>query len=309
MPQVKFLVFADLHHYPGVFYTDARNKLRQIMARAQAEKVDFAVSLGDFNHSVETFTEIMEDVKSYPVKLYHVMGNHDTDGAALSEVLEAYNMPHEYYYFDVNGFRFIALDTNYYGHNGGQTHFQYRNYFDFPLTRETMPQEQIDFLQEAIASAPGQCILFSHASLERHPRGGAGVANYLQIREIVRNANANGRKVILSCNGHHHRDNIRILDNVAYFDVNSASFDWLNQPHDHFPKELCDAYELANHQAIWEAPLSAVVTVSDDGTIKIEGSTSTFLHGVTREMSPNAVCDGAGRPCVAEIQSACFRLL
>ena len=65
MKQVKFLVFADLHHYPGVFFTDARKKLEVIMKRAEDEKVDFAVSLGDFNHSVGTFSEIMEDVKKY----------------------------------------------------------------------------------------------------------------------------------------------------------------------------------------------------------------------------------------------------
>ena len=309
MNQVKFLVFADLHHYPGVFYTDARNKLRKIMKRAEEEKVDFAVSLGDFNHSCGTFTEIFEDIKNYPVPLYHTMGNHNTDGAALKEVLKAYNMPKEYYFFDVNNFRFIVLDTNYYGTGSGQTHFQYRNYFDFPGTRETMPQEEMDFLADAIATAPGQCVLFSHASLERHALGGSGTFNQPQIRKIISNANANGRKVILSCNGHHHRDHIRILDNVVYFDVNSASFDWLNLAHDLFPKELCDDYELANHQIIWDDPLSAIVTLSDDGTVKIDGSKSNFLHGITREMTPNVVCDGAGRPCVAEIQSAHFKLL
>ncbi|MBE6364626.1 MAG: hypothetical protein E7053_02600 [Lentisphaerae bacterium] len=309
MKQVKFLVFADLHHYPGVFYTDARNKLAEIMKRAENEKVDFAVSLGDFNHSCGTFTEIFEDIKKYSIPLYHVMGNHDTDGAPLKEVLKAYNMPHEYYYFDVNGFRFIVLDTNYYGYSGGQVHFQYRNYFDFPKTREHMPQKEMDFLKDAIATAPGQCVLFSHASLERHHSGGGGTFNQPQIREIIKEANANGRKVIMSCNGHHHRDFLRILDNVAYFDVNSASFDWLNQPHDHFPKELCDAYDLADHQAIWTKPLSAVVTLTDDGTIDIKGSKSEYLYGVTREMSPNVICDGAGRPCTAEILSASFKLL
>ena len=43
----------------------------------------------------------MEDIKKYSVPLYHTIGNHDTDGAALEEVLKAYNMPKEYYYFDV----------------------------------------------------------------------------------------------------------------------------------------------------------------------------------------------------------------
>ncbi|MBQ9803541.1 MAG: metallophosphoesterase [Lentisphaeria bacterium] len=309
MAEVKFLVFADLHHYPGVFYTEARKRLAQIMQRADDEKVDFAVSLGDFNHSVKTFPEIFDDLKNYSTKLYHTLGNHDTDGAALSDALEYYHMPAEYYYFDVNGFRFIVLDTNYYDSSCGQIHFQYRNYFDFPRTRETMPQKQMDFLKDAIATAPGQCILFSHASLERHHEGGGGTANQPQIREIIRQANANGRKVVLSCNGHHHRDNIRILDNVAYFDVNSASFDWLSKPHELYPEELRKQNELIDHQATFQDALSAIVTVNDDGTIKIDGCKSSFLYGVTREMSPNPICDGSGRPCVAEIQSAHFKLL
>ena len=85
MAQVKFLVFADLHHYPGVFCTDARRRLKELFARAEKEKVDFAVSLGDFNHSVGTFPELIEDLKESPVPVYHVMGNHDTDGGIASD--------------------------------------------------------------------------------------------------------------------------------------------------------------------------------------------------------------------------------
>lgn len=309
MNQVKFLVFADLHHYPGVFHTEARKRLADIFKRAEAEKVDFILSLGDFNHSVGTFPEINEDVEKSPVPFYHVMGNHDTDGAALSEVLKAYKMPHQYYHADIKGFRFIMLDTNYYGHAGGTTHFQYRNYFDFPYTRETMPQEELDYLEKTIESSPYPCVLCSHASLERHHNGGGGLSNLDDFRAIIRRANANGRKVFMSLNGHHHRDFLRIMDKVAYFDVNSASFDWLSKPHDHFPAELCKEYELADHQAIFSDALSAVVTLSDDGTIKIDGCKSEFLYGVTREMSPNPPCDGAGRPCTAEVLSAHFKIM
>ena len=35
MSQVKFLVFADLHHYPGVFHTFARERLTQLFKRAE----------------------------------------------------------------------------------------------------------------------------------------------------------------------------------------------------------------------------------------------------------------------------------
>ena len=309
MNKVKFSVFADLHHYPAVFCTDAEKRLENIISRAVNGGAEFIISLGDFNHSVTTFPDICESAAASPLPIYHVMGNHDTDGAALADVLKAYNMPTEYYWLDLNGFRFIMLDTNYYRHSSGCTHYQYRNYFDFPLTRETIPGEELDFLENAIASAPGQCILCSHASLERHHNGGGGLTNQSAVREIISRANANERKVIMSLNGHHHRDFLRIMDNVAFFDVNSASFDWLSKPQEHFPDELRKAYEMVDHQAIFSEPLSALVTVSEDGTIEIEGSRSGFLHGVTREMSPNPPCDGAGRPCTAEILSAKFKLL
>lgn len=310
MNQVKFLAFADIHHYPGVFYTNARKKLADIFKRAEAENVDFIVSLGDFNHSVGTFPEINEDVvKNSPAPFYHTLGNHDTDGAALDEVLKAYNMPYQYYYVDIKGFRFIMLDTNYYKHDGGCTHFQYRNYFDFPHTREHMPQDQLDFLEKAVQESPYPCVLFSHASLERHHEGGGGLNNLEEFQAVIRRVNANGRKVMMSINGHHHRDFLRIFENVAYFDLNSTSFEWLHNPHDHFPKKLCEEYELAAHQAIFADALSAIITLSDDGTIKIDGSKSEFLYGVTREMSPNPPCDDSGRPCTAEVLSAHFRLL
>ncbi len=309
MNTVKFLVFADLHHYPGVFHTDARKRLADILKRAEAEKVDFVVSLGDFNHSVGTFPEINADLEKFSLPFYHVMGNHDTDGASLDEVLKAYKMPHEYYHADIKGFRFIMLDTNYYQHSGGCTHFQYRNYFDFPHTRETLPREELEYLEKTIESSPYPCVLLSHASLERHHNGGGGLNNLEDFRAVIRKANRRERKVIMSVNGHHHRDFLRILDNVVYFDVNSASFDWLSKPHEHFPAEVRTAYELADHQAIFSDALSAVVTLSDDGTVRIDGSKSDFLYGVTREMSPNPVCDGAGRPCTAEILSAHFRIM
>ena len=59
-------------------------------------------------------------------------------------------MPAEYYYFDYNNFRFIAIDTNYYKHAGGFTHFEFRNYFDFPETREILPPEQLKWIDETM---------------------------------------------------------------------------------------------------------------------------------------------------------------
>lgn len=305
--QVKFAVFADLHHYPGVFHTKARERLKSIMQRAVDAGVDCVISLGDFCHSPTTFGEIIADFEAAPLPFKHVLGNHDTDGASLADTLKLYRMPHPYYFFDLSNFRFIMLDTNYYRHSGGCTHFAFRNYFDFPETRETLPPEQLRWLEETIRSSPYPCLLFGHASIERECKG--GICNRDEILEIIRRANsAAPRKVLMALNGHYHRDALRLIDNVAFFDVNSASFDWLNQPHDLFPENLRREFELIQHQVIYTEPLSAIVTVCSDGNIEIEGAKGDFLHGIRREMTPNPRCDNAGRPCTAEILSARFRL-
>ena len=73
--------------------------------------------------------------------------------------------------------------------------------------------------------------------------------------------------------------------------------------------ELVKQYELVNHQIIFTEPLSAVVTLSTDGTIEIDGMKGSFMYGVSREMTDNARVDSAGRPCTGNILSARIRLM
>ena len=306
MDKIKFLVFADIHHYPKVFCTDAPERFAAIRARAEREKVDFMVSLGDYCHSPTTFTDFVEESFKSSIPMYHVMGNHDTDGATLEETLKLYRMPAPYYWFERGPFRFIALDTDYYDSSVGCVHYQYRNYFDFPHTRETLPPEELEFLEQAIMGSDKLCVLLSHASLDRV--GEAAIGNRDALWAIINRANSDRRRVLMSLNGHHHRDGLTIIDNVACFDVNSASFDWCSHGHDFFPEELRKQYDLVDHQIIFTEPLSAIVTLSTDGTIEIDGMKGDFLYGVTREMTDNDRTDGAGRPCTPNILSTKIRL-
>ena len=166
MASVKFLAFADLHHYPQAFYTYAPERLAAIRGRAIAEKVDFVISLGDF--SCGKSQDLLIEYAAFPMKTYHVFGNHDTDDIPLSEALKNFNMPGKgYYFFDCNDFRFIVLDNNYVEIDGRIVHFELGNYYPHPNTREILPAEQVVFLRETIASSPYPCVLFSHSSIER----------------------------------------------------------------------------------------------------------------------------------------------
>jgi hypothetical protein len=104
-------------------------------------------------------------------------------------------------------------------------------------------------------------------------------------------------------NGHYHRDNIRILDNVCYFEINSVVYEWVEKHHDLFPREYYENISLMGNTVCYNDPLYAIVTL--EGTrIRIEGVKSSMFMGITREMTGNDPFDKMGRPVVPAVQSA-----
>lgn len=298
---MKFSVFADLHYYPGVFLGGTYQDLDCILERAQKAGADFIIHAGDFCHAPHKGQDYINYYNNFPIKTYHALGNHDTDKTPLDETLKYYNMPNGYYYFDCNGYRMIVCDTNYYRVDGEDIHYSLGNYFKHEEFRDYMPKDQLSWLKESIESSHYPCILISHASFEREADG---VKNQDEVRKIINEANnKRPHSVIMCINGHYHRDNIRILDNVCYFDLNSASHDWIEKTHDLYPKELCDEYRLLSHTVVYNDPIHAIVTV--EGTaITIEGMESEMFMGITRKEADCELCDKAGRPVVPKVQSA-----
>lgn len=310
MSRVKFSAFADLHHFPGVFYSRAEERLAGIRQRAEKEQVDFVISLGDFCHHVHRSADVIKQYSSFPMPTYHVLGNHDSDETSYEEVLQAYGMENDFYYFDRNGFRFIILNSSYFYHEGTYTNYSGGNYFPYPEKREYFSQAEIDWLAETLEASPYPCILFSHASLERESDGRDGaVHNKELVMPVIREANRRcPGKVRMAINGHMHRDGLSIQEDVVYLDLNSCTYDWLPKTHDHFPEELTKEYNLLNHTVIVNDPIHAVIELDTDGTIKIEGMESDYFMGITREMTDNVRCDQAGRPATAKVLSTHFKM-
>lgn len=307
---LRFLAFADLHHHPGAFKTDAPERLAAIRYRAESVQVDFAVHLGDFCHAPSRSAELLAQYDAFPCPVFHLAGNHDSDETPRTEMLRLYRLPATgYTYDDVGGFRLIRLDTNFY--RKGETYIPYDlgSHFKLPLQLEEInwiPPEQLTWLREAVLSSPHPCVLLSHCSLEREVDG---VRNRDAVQAIIREAYGMPGRVLLCIAGHHHRDYLRIFENTAFFELNSAAFDWLPTPHRLFPEEWYAEFRHMGNMAIFRDALSTVVTLHSDGEIEIEGMTSSMLCGVTREMTDNPRCDGDGRPCTAQVLSARFRLL
>ncbi|MBQ8577244.1 MAG: metallophosphoesterase [Clostridia bacterium] len=299
---MKFSLFSDLHHYPGVFRGGTVEHLRFIQSRAENAGCDFIIHAGDFCHGPAEVADYVKLYNNFHIPSYHCLGNHDTDRTPLADTLRYYNMPAGHYFFDCKGYRIIVCDPNYYFHDGEYIHYDMGNYYAHGAERDYMPPEQLAWLSETIAAAPGPCVLISHESFEREADG---VKNLSAVRDIINAANRRKKNsVLLVINGHYHRDNLRILDGVCYFEINSTSYDWVPNAHTCYPEDLCRETTLLNHTVCYNDPVHAIVTL-EGNTIRIEGMESTMFLGINRrETGNNDICDAMGRPVVPRVQSA-----
>ena len=301
---VRFCAFADLHYAPGLFPHDEPAWLERIIARAKANKAEFIIHLGDLMHDPAKHPEFVARYKDCGLPAYHTLGNHDTEGCSLRETLAAYGLDSGHYHFDRGGFRFVVFDSNYFISEGRYVHFERNNYRKIP-TRESwqIPPEQIEWGRRTIAESPYPCVLFSHQSEERE----SGAWNWPDFRRMVDEANAAQRgKVRLVINGHHHTDNVRILDGVVYLDLNSANYKYYDKSHRLYGTDYLKTHPGARNVIAWNDPISAIITLSTDGRMKIEGERSSFFMGVTPEKAGFPKRDRLIAPNIQSFE-VCFR--
>lgn len=316
----RVCVFADLHYTPGVYTNDDPEFLEKILTRAEAERCDMVIHLGDMVQNVaeRSVRKLVERYNSFRIPAFHVIGNHEQDGTTHEEVLQAFGMERGYYSVDRGGFRFIVLDPNYFCNAPGKfIHFTKGNYFHRSIisTINWIPPEQVEWLKEMIDTSPHPCAVFAHQSFERGPAGSV-VCNADEIRNIFAFANAKTPgKVRLVVNGHMHVDHLRILDNIAYWDVNSANmFYWGPRqrayPHEYLSRHSGAPYTFGSCEDTlgWKEPLSAILTLYPGGRIKIDGSKSEWLFGITPKEAGFSEYDCSDRLISPVIKSADFTL-
>ena len=284
--KVKFCAFADIHYYPGVFPHDTREWLERVLDRAEKAHADFIIHMGDFTHTPAACKDYVDFYNDFRIKTYHTVGNHDDDGNSHEETLAAYRLACGHYFFDRGGFRFIVTDTNHCFADGKFIHYSNSNYYAVGrkngghITR--VPPEQLEWLKATIESSPYPCVVTSHASYERED----GSPDRAAVRKIFDDANAkHPGSVRLVINGHHHCDHVRILENIVYLDLNSASYDWMVKTHTAYPEEDVKRWKHARHVIAWNDPVSAIITINRNGHLKVEGQRSEFYRGVTPVMA------------------------
>ena len=297
---MKFLLFSDFHHYPGVFMRGGFEDLDLILKAAEENKVDFIIHAGDLTHGPDKHLEFVNKYNDFHIPTYNCLGNHDTDHTSLSDTLKLYKMERGYYYFDNKGYRIIVLDPNYCKINGEYIHYDLGNYYAFPEARDWLPPEELIWLENTIAASAYPCIVISHESFERDADG---VHNMYDVQNIFNKANKKKpNSVLMVINGHHHRNFVRILDGIIYFEINSSNYDWVDKAHNCYPEELTEKYKCLSNCVTYTSPIYGIITVNGT-TVTCEGTESELFMGVTREMTGNPKCDEAGRMVTPKVES------
>ena len=239
---LKVCVFSDLHFTPGVYTNDTPEFLERILARAEKERCDLVIHAGDMVQNVaeRPVKELLATYNGFKIPARHVIGNHEQDGTTHEETLEALQLTCGHYFFDMGGFRFVILDPNYFCNEPGQyIHHENGNYFKRVKgsTINWIPPDQLEWLRSVIVCSPYPCVVLSHQSFERPPNG-AGVMNKDAVQAIFNEANAKKPGTVrLVMNGHLHMDFLRVLDNILYWDVNSANYQYYDKKHAKYPAE------------------------------------------------------------------------
>jgi hypothetical protein len=267
---VRFGICADVHK--DVIH-DADRRLGLFIGEMNRRDVDFIVQLGDFCQPIEKNKGFLEIWDSFKGAGYHVLGNHEMDGGFTREqTVKFLQSGGKYYSFDMKGYHFVVLDGNdrHEGAAGGYPRY--------------IGPEQAAWLKKDLSETEKQTFVFSHQSIENP----GGIENGAEIRRIFEEANSEAgfRKVAASFSGHHHTDFHKEIGGVHYIQINSMSYQWVggNYRYARFSEEVEKSYPWVSYTVPYKEPLYAVVTVSGEGVLEIEGTKTEYIRPSPEEL-------------------------
>lgn len=215
---MKIGIFTDVHYCKVEVLCETRRpslslkKLKEAMDAFRSENVDFCLCLGDLtDHAAgdtktdvaACYNEILELIFSYNIPFYFVPGNHDY--LMLSgEEIERSGLRLPPYKFTAEGYDFILLDANY--------RLDGRRFDEAGVewTDSNLPDEQCEFLREALSSGGNKKIVCIHENLDPNLDNLHTVKNADRVRGIIK-----GRAEMV-LQGHFHPGGENTVDGIPY---------------------------------------------------------------------------------------------
>lgn len=273
--KMRFLIFADLHHD---LIPDAVARLQAILARAEAEKVEFIIELGDFAMPKAASEPIRAVWDACPIPRYHVLGNHDIDISNKEAYTAFWGIPAANYVFDRGPFRCIVLDSNYYRDASGSVYpYSNGNYYGKPEL-DVFSEAQLSWVERLLQDRSSHIYLFfSHAPINDQF---ASISQNRSLHAILTAAQARGVRIAGAFAGHNHSDNFHRIGTMNYFQINSASYIWGGDAFantQRYPAETYAKYPSLKYTVNYAEALSAIVEVSESGAMSLTGMTGNYL--------------------------------
>ncbi|WP_339709193.1 metallophosphoesterase [uncultured Kriegella sp.] len=262
---VRIGFITDVHHG---FCKDGLERLEKFIDDASQRELDFIIQGGDFCHPTPEGKECIDLWNSYPGEKYHVLGNHDMDKGTKQQAIDFFGMQSNYYSFDKGDFHFVVMDGNYIMEDGEYKDYGNANFYIEQQRRSLVNPEQIEWLKEDLAKTDKQCIIISHQAFDEIWDGWSSPSRFA-VRKVIDDANnrTDFQKVIACFCGHHHVDDHSFINNVHYFQMNSASYFYVGS-----------GYGSDDSRAMYEDSLFAYLTLDPTGSIHIEGKESKFVR-------------------------------
>ena len=307
-------------------YSTSVADMQAILDRAHKAGASFILSGGDFCNDFKGSPELMNAFlkNNYNLPAYNVYGNHELEaGNSMDFVTPLLTNDKNvvwgtedgkigdgsiaYYYADRDDFRIVGIDTNYsFNPTTQEWEHNYTGSYGPPTGNtkgNSLGPVQLQWLEEVLTDAAYKgksCIIIGHDSLSGKFRSISPDA--ARVREIYSTVNGiREGTVLISINGHIHTDNMAVVGNVLYIDMNTTRNGvWRGTGTEHYGAEHTYDYveydeqgnaiasykrslnELTMGKNTWffEDPLSAIVKVSQYGTISVEGMKSRWIYGI-----------------------------
>ena len=329
---MKFLLFADLHYHPAA-YASTLGYLDTMLQRAADEQVDFVMHAGDFCNDYATCPQATKAYvqNKYGLAVYGVYGNHELEWVTHDRKGLDHSNPMErvtpyltnrevvwgtadgtmgdgsigYYYFDVQGYRVVCVDTNYSYNEERDEWMHNMDYFCPPenIHGDCLGTVQLQWLEDVLTDAAHKsipCIVVGHAGFCEHWNKSW---NHETVREIYARVNAIKKGTVrMSINGHYHTQRMAVCDNVLFWDANAVIHGniYVSDDGEHYTDEHTFEYTeydaegdpVKTYQAPYSKPyrgkfgyhftepLSAVITLEDDGRITVDGKETDWAYGI-----------------------------
>src|SRR5690554_695674 len=118
-PIIRFGLIADVQYCDcetngSRFYRNSLSKLESAVVDLNKQEVQFTINLGDLvDRNPEDLDAVLSRQQLLKEQVYNILGNHDYEGIDNNKKLyKKLDLPHDYYSFKKEGWRFIILNTN-----------------------------------------------------------------------------------------------------------------------------------------------------------------------------------------------------